>query len=141
MILDTGASHTTIDFTALYMAGHEFGQAIKTTQIETANGIIDANIFEIESLRALGYTVQQIPVQVYDFLAHGILSDYDGMLGLDFFENTVLTIDMENCTLEINPETSAQIVALKEENAELSDRNSELQRLLQQAGISIPSPK
>jgi hypothetical protein len=32
---------------------------------------------------------------------------------------------MENCTLEINPETSAQIAALKEEIAEL-------RRLLQQ---------
>ena len=40
-------------------------------------------------------------VQVYDFLAHGILSDYDGLLGLDFFENTVLCIDMKNQTIEI----------------------------------------
>jgi predicted aspartyl protease len=104
MILDTGASHTTIDFTALCMAGYIFGQPLKTIQIETANGVIDANIFEIESLTALGHTVRHIPVQVYDFLAHGILSDYDGMLGLDFFENTVLTIDMKNCTVEINPD-------------------------------------
>jgi hypothetical protein len=146
MILDTGASHTTIDFTALCMAGYVFDQAIKTTQIETANGVIDAKIFEIESLRSLGYTVQQIPVQVYDFLAHGILSDYDGMLRLDFFEGTVLTIDMENCTIEINPvvpsnqneELLNQNTALLNQNAALSNENTELRRLLQQSGIDIP---
>jgi predicted aspartyl protease len=103
MILDTGASNTTIDFTALCMAGYVFGQAVETVQIETANGIIDTDIFEVESLTMLGHTVRRIPVQVYDFMAHGILSDYDGMLGLDFFENTVLTIDMKNCTIEVNP--------------------------------------
>jgi predicted aspartyl protease len=104
MILDTGASCTTIDFTALCMAGYVFGQALKTVPVETANGVIDANIFEVESLTALGHTVRKIPVQVYDFMKHGILSDYDGMLGLDFFEDTVLTIDMKNCTVEINPD-------------------------------------
>jgi hypothetical protein len=40
-------------------------------------------------------------VQAYDFLAHGILSDYDGLLGLDFFENTLLCIDMKNYTIDI----------------------------------------
>jgi predicted aspartyl protease len=104
MILDTGASHSTIDFTALCMAGQIPGQALKTVPIETANGVIDADIFEIESLKALGHTVRHIPVQVYDFMKHGILSDYDGMLGLDFFENTVLTIDMKNSKVEINPD-------------------------------------
>jgi predicted aspartyl protease len=41
MILDTGASNTTVDFTALCMAGYTVGQASQTSQIETANGIID----------------------------------------------------------------------------------------------------
>jgi hypothetical protein len=35
-------------------------------------------------------------------MAHSILSDYDGMLGLDFFENTVFTIDMKNNTIEVH---------------------------------------
>ena len=41
-------------------------------------------------------------IQIYDFLAHGIISDYDGLLGLDFFENTRFCIDMKNQTIEIN---------------------------------------
>jgi len=27
---------------------------------------------------------EKFQIQVYDFLAHGIFSDYDGLLGLDF---------------------------------------------------------
>lgn len=132
MILDSGASGTTIDFTALCMAGYVLGEAAQTTQVETANGIIDVDVFEIESLTALEHTVRHIPVQVYDFMAHGILSDYDGMLGLDFFENTVLTIDMKNGTIEINPEAPSN------QNTALLNQNAELRRLLQQSGISIP---
>jgi len=40
--------------------------------------------------------------QIYDFLEHGILSDYEGLLGLDFFENTRFCIDMINQTVEID---------------------------------------
>ena len=101
MVLDTAASHTTIDTTALYMAGYSVGQATKTSEVETANGIIKVSVFEVESLTALGHTVHHISVQAYDFLAHGILSDYDGLLGLDFFENTILCIDMKNHTIEL----------------------------------------
>ena len=32
----------------------------------------------------------------YDFLEKGILSPYQGVLGLDFFEQTILTIDFIN---------------------------------------------
>jgi len=101
MVLDTAASRTTIDATALYMAGYAIGNALETSTVETANGIVEVSIVEVDSLTALGHTVRRIPIQVYDFLAHGILSDYDGLLGLDFFENTVLCIDMNNSTINL----------------------------------------
>jgi predicted aspartyl protease len=85
MVLDTAASRTTFDTTALYMAGYATGHAPETSAVETANGIVEGGLFEVGSLAALGHTVRHIPVQAYDFLAHGILSDYDGLLGLDFF--------------------------------------------------------
>jgi hypothetical protein len=103
MVLDTAASHTTFDATALYMAGYAVGSALETSAVETANGIVEVSIFEVDCITALGHTVRQIPIQVYDFLAHGILSDYDGLLGLDFFEDTVLCIDMKNQTISITP--------------------------------------
>jgi len=102
MVLDTGASRTTFDTSALYMADYTIGSKIKKETIETANGIIEVKIFEVDSISALGHTLNNKPVQVYDFLAHGILSDYDGVLGIDFFENTRFCIDMNHQTIEIN---------------------------------------
>ena len=104
MVLDTGALRTTFDTSALYMADYTIGGKIKNIKndtIETANGIIDVKIFEVDSISALGHTLNNKPVQVYDFLAHGILSDYDGVLGIDFFENTRFCIDMNHQTIEI----------------------------------------
>jgi len=101
MVLDTAASRTTFDSTALYMVGYTANKTLETSAVETANGIVEVKILEIDSLTALGHTVRQMPVQIYDFLAHGILSDYDGLLGLDFFENTLLCIDMKNHTIEV----------------------------------------
>jgi predicted aspartyl protease len=101
MVLDTGASRTTIDTTALYMADYNIGNTSETSAIETANGLVEVEVFEVNSLTALGYTKRHLPIQVYDFLAHGILSDYDGLLGLDFFEGAAFCIDMTNDTIEI----------------------------------------
>ena len=102
MVLDTAASRSTFDTTALQMVGYDLKSRVsETAMIETANGIVKVGIFETDSLTAFERTVCNMPVQVYDFLAHGILSDYDGLLGLDFFENTVLCIDLRNQTVEI----------------------------------------
>jgi hypothetical protein len=108
MLLDTGASRTTFDITALLLVGYDVKSCLlnEANMIETANGIVKVNFFEAISITSMGHTVHQMPVQLYDFMAHGILSDYDGMLGLDFFKNTVFSIDMENHTVEINSEQS-----------------------------------
>ena len=50
-------------------------------------------MFEIQKITSLGITRQRFPVQVYDFLAHGVLSNYQGLLGMDFFEGMKFCID------------------------------------------------
>lgn len=109
MVLDTAASRTTIDSTAFYMAGYTISDVLGESAVETANGIVEVSIFEVDSLTALGHTVHRMPIQVYDFLAHGILSDYDGLLGLDFFESTVLYIDMKNQTISISSPNESEV--------------------------------
>ena len=42
----------------------------------------------------IGITKSNFMVQVYDFLAHGITSDYNGLLGLDFLRETKFCIDL-----------------------------------------------
>jgi predicted aspartyl protease len=47
MVLDTGATNTTIDSNSLYLLGYNFKDNIGTVEIETANGIIVTEVFEI----------------------------------------------------------------------------------------------
>ncbi len=102
MALDTGATNTTIDSNALYLLGYDLKDSIGVVEIETANGIIETEVFEIKSFSALGRTKNVFQIQVYDFFAHGIFSDYNGLLGLDFFEGTNFCIDTESNIIDIN---------------------------------------
>lgn len=102
MIFDTGATNTTIDSNALYLLGHDLKDNVGTVEIETANGIIETEVFDIKSFSSLGMTKEKFQIQVYDFLAHGIFSDYNGLLGLDFLEGTKFCIDTIENTISIS---------------------------------------
>jgi len=102
MILDTGATNTTIDSNALYLLGYDLKDNIGTVEIETANGIIETEIFEVNVFSSLGLTKEKFQVQVYDFLAHGIYSDYNGLLGIDFLEGIKFCIDTRENTISIS---------------------------------------
>jgi predicted aspartyl protease len=102
MVLDTGATNTTIDSNALYLFGYDLKDNIGTVEIETANGIIETEVFEISSFSSLGITQKQFQIQVYDFLAHGIFSDYNGLLGLDFLEGTNFCLDTKQNLITIS---------------------------------------
>ena len=102
MILDTGASHTTIDSNALYLLGYNLTDSIGSVEMETANGIVETDVFEIDSFSALGLTKEKFQIQVYDFLAHSIFSDYNGLLGIDFLEGTNFCINTRENTITID---------------------------------------
>lgn len=102
MILDTGATNTTIDSNALYLLGYDLKDNIGTVEIETANGIIETEIFEIDLFSSLGLTKEKFQIQVYDFFSHGILSDYNGLLGLDFLEGRKFCVNTKNNTITIS---------------------------------------
>lgn len=106
MILDTGATNTTIDSNALYLLGHDLKDSVGTVEIETANGIIETEVFELNSFSSLGIFKENFQIQVYDFIAHGIFSDYNGLLGLDFLEVTKFCIDTLENTISITSKES-----------------------------------
>ena len=101
MIFDTGATNTTIDSNALYLLGYDLKDNIGTVEIETANGIIETEVFEVRRFASIGLTKDKFQIQVYDFLAHGIFSDYNGLLGLDFLEGRKFCIDTALNTISI----------------------------------------
>ena len=47
-------------------------------------------------------TKNDFEVQVYDFLAHGITSDYDGVIGLNFLHDNKFCIDIQKGEIAIN---------------------------------------
>jgi clan AA aspartic protease (TIGR02281 family) len=102
MILDTGATNTTIDSNALHLLGYDLKDSIGKVEIETANGIIQTEVFDIDSFTSLGINKEKFQIQVYDFLAHGIFSDYNGLLGLDFLEGTKFCIDTNQNIISIS---------------------------------------
>lgn len=101
MALDTGATHTTIDSNALYLSGYSFKDSTDTAAIETANGVIETEIFQLKNFSSLGIKKENFEVQVYDFLSHGIFSNYNGLLGLDFLEGKKFCIDLAKNEIEI----------------------------------------
>jgi predicted aspartyl protease len=102
LILDTGATVTTLDSNILYIVGCRPEDSLGTALVETASGIIVTELFEIAEFKLFGITLHDFVVQAHDFLEHGVTSDYNGLLGLDFFEGQNFCINMGNNELSIN---------------------------------------
>ncbi|MCW3107203.1 MAG: hypothetical protein JWQ09_1709 [Segetibacter sp.] len=102
LALDTASTHTTIDSNVLYFSGYELKNSKGEQEIETSNGIIIVEIYKINQLECLGIIKSDFEIQVYDFLAHGITSDYDGVVGLDFLKEHKFCIDIINREVSID---------------------------------------
>ena len=96
LALDTAASQTVIDWNALFLAGCAIPQESnmkETVPVETASGVMEVPIYEINDFNTLGIQSKNFSVLTY-VLAKGLTSPYDGVLGIDFFRKKwVLTID------------------------------------------------
>ncbi len=101
LAFDTGASHTTIDLTAMMIAGYRIGDVLRTESIETASGIIESYVFKVKELTALGITRHNIEVCAYDFFAHHVLTEFDGVLGLDFIGDYRVCISLKKSEITL----------------------------------------
>ena len=101
LALDTAATHSTIDSNVLYFTGYELKNSKGEFEVETANGIIIVERYDLFEFECLGITKDVFEVQVYDFLSHGIISDYDGVIGLDFLLNNKFCIDLQQKEISI----------------------------------------
>ncbi|HRI60958.1 MAG TPA: retropepsin-like aspartic protease [Saprospiraceae bacterium] len=95
LVLDTGASNTTIDLSWMYIAGFDVSDAIGKVDLETGKGPVEAYIFKVHSLNFLGIVQSDFQVCAYDFLSQNVLSAIDGVLGLDFFKGRDLNISFK----------------------------------------------
>jgi hypothetical protein len=101
LVLDTGASHTIIDLTKLLIIGYRLSDSLGTVQFETAQGVVDAHVFNIKYLKALGHIKRDLKICSYDFLGNNVLSEIDGVLGLDFFKDTELWISFKKFLIDL----------------------------------------
>jgi hypothetical protein len=102
LALDTAATDTTIDSNVLFFSGYELKNSKGEKEIETSNGRIVVETYLVNNLNCLGITKNDFEVQVYDLLAHGITSNYDGVVGLDFLRNHKFCIDFMNSEVSID---------------------------------------
>jgi predicted aspartyl protease len=99
LVVDTGASHTVIDFGVLVDAGYRLGDTKGIVPIETANGIISANLFQVNKITVLGIEKQDF--EVCSYLLGQPEDEIKGVVGLDFFENKKICLDFKKSVITI----------------------------------------
>jgi predicted aspartyl protease len=90
MILDTGATTTSLSPKILRLLGYDPSMAIGHAQLITGSGTATAPLLILNRVSALGHHAIGMHV-----LARGLPANAaaDGLLGLDFLRDHVLTID------------------------------------------------
>ena len=99
LVFDTGASHTFIDFGILIKEGFRIGDSKGLIPVETANGILYANRFEITKITTIGIVKSNFEVTSYLF--DNPESDFKGVIGLDFFGDKEICINFVENKLTI----------------------------------------
>ena len=97
-MLDTGASHTFINFGVLIKEVYRLGDTKGLIPVETANGVIYANRYEIQTISCLGINRQDFEVTSYLF---DDPESYQGVIGLDFLQDTKFCIDLRKQIISI----------------------------------------
>ena len=100
LVVDTGASHTVIDFGVLIDAGYRLGDTKGIVPIETANGIISANLFIVKRITVLG--IEKRNFEVCSYLLGQPEDEIKGVVGLDFFEAKKICIDFKKSFITID---------------------------------------
>ena len=99
LVIDTGASHTFIDFGILLKEGVRLEHSMGVVPVSTANGILLANEFLIPHITALGITRNNFRITSY------LIDDpedlFKGVLGLDFFYDLEICINLKNNTIAL----------------------------------------
>jgi len=90
LILDTGASSSTINADVLRSAGYDPDASTDFARITTGSGVATAPRLVVTRLTALGRHAIGLRLVAHN-LPHE--SNADGLLGLDFFRGLALTID------------------------------------------------
>ena len=97
-VVDTGASYTLISNAVAYDLGIELGANPKTMPFQTANGLINAPITNIESISIGGLEIRNLAIAIHDAVPDPQIA---GLLGLNFLSNFKMDIDTQKGFLHL----------------------------------------
>ena len=98
LIVDTGTQESLISEKAIMAMGYVRANSIGDVPIQTVGGSAMAYRYIIDSIEALG-----VRRNMFNVISHPMPkgAGADGLLGLDFFENTELTIDFKRAEIKV----------------------------------------
>lgn len=99
LALDTGASGTMISAKKLDEAGYNLDAPEDETYITTGSGLIFVPKITIKKLTALGKSKEDFLIIAHDLPP---TASVDGVLGLDFLRENVLTVDFVKGEIELS---------------------------------------
>lgn len=100
LALDTGATRTLIDSTLLLGIGYDPVVAKERVRVTAGSGVEFAPLLSISQLTALGLSCANLSVLALTLPGS---AGVDGLLGLDFLQNTILMIDFKLGAIELHP--------------------------------------
>jgi clan AA aspartic protease (TIGR02281 family) len=97
-VVDTGASYTLISNALARELSIDVGPNAKTLPFQTANGLIQAPVTNLESVAVGGLEIRNIATAVHDAIPDPQVA---GLLGLNFLSNFRLDIDTQKGILHL----------------------------------------
>lgn len=98
-VLDTGATHTVVDFGVLIEEGYLLDDTLGLTFFETANGVKEANIFRIKRLSCLG--IERTDFEICAYLLDDPQANAKGIIGLDFLSDLEVCVNLKAGVVEV----------------------------------------
>jgi clan AA aspartic protease (TIGR02281 family) len=97
-VVDTGASFTMISSAVAQDLAIDLGQNPKTMPFQTANGLIQAPLINLDSITVGGMEIKNLTTAVHDAVPDPQLA---GLLGLNFLSNFRMDIDTQRGLLHL----------------------------------------
>jgi clan AA aspartic protease (TIGR02281 family) len=98
MVLDTGATYTTILSSLAELLGYRPSASNERIRLVTASGIEQAPLVTVDAVEVLGVRVNGVKVACLNLPAE---SQVEGLLGLSFLKGTRLTLNFKDGILEL----------------------------------------
>ena len=101
LIIDTGATLTILSPQVIRDLGLRLDEVDQYMDFSTANGIVQAPIVMLDSVRIQNHLVNDLKVGVLSVFPQGENSEFSGLLGMNFLNQFAFFIDQKNSTLEL----------------------------------------